>query len=118
MTVIRGLILVLGLSLLGPLLSTGQSPASLDARRKALNDLLAEQWEYNLRTNPIQATILGDKRYNDQLGDFSEEAVRKDLGEGINGARSWNAIGGRALHAVADAGFSDGRHTYPVAGVG
>lgn len=81
MTVIRGLILVLGLSLLGPLLSTGQSPASLDARRKALNELLAEQWEYNLRTNPIQATILGDKRYNDQLGDFSEEAVRKDLGE-------------------------------------
>ena len=99
MTVIRGLILVLGLSLLGPLLSTGQSPASLDARRKALNDLLAEQWEYNLRTNPIQATILGDKRYNDQLGDFSEEAVRKDLGE----ARKFLA----RFEAIDTTGFPD-----------
>jgi len=72
---------VLGLSLLGPLVCAGQSPPSLDARRKALADLLAEQWEYNLRTNPIAATVYGDKRYNDQLGDFSEEAVERDLRE-------------------------------------
>jgi|HubBroStandDraft_1064217.scaffolds.fasta_scaffold05868_4 uncharacterized protein (DUF885 family) len=74
--------MILGLSLLGPLVCAAQSPPpSLDARRKALSDLLAEQWEYNLRTNPIAATAFGDKRYNDQLGDFSEEANDKDLQE-------------------------------------
>jgi len=72
---------VLGLSLLGPLVCTAQSQPSLDARRKALSGLLAEQWEYNMRTNPIGATVFGDKRYNDQLGDFSEEAVERDLRE-------------------------------------
>ena len=56
-------------------------PADLDARRKALNDLLHEQWEYQLRRSPIYASILGDKRYNDQLDDFSQEAIDKDLVE-------------------------------------
>jgi hypothetical protein len=72
--------IVLGLSLIAPLVCAGQSaPPSVDARRKALTGLLAEQWEYNLSTNPISATALGDKCYNDQLGDFSEEAIEKDL---------------------------------------
>ncbi|HYA95107.1 MAG TPA: DUF885 domain-containing protein, partial [Terriglobales bacterium] len=53
--------------------------ADLAARRKALNDLLAEQWEYNLKTSPEYATILGDKRYNDQLSDVSQKAVLDDL---------------------------------------
>lgn len=56
-----------------------QQPASLEARRKRLNDLLAEQWEYNMRTNPEYASILGDKRYNDKLSDASEKAVYADL---------------------------------------
>jgi uncharacterized protein (DUF885 family) len=52
---------------------------SLEARRKQLKDLLAEQWEYNLRTNPEYASILGDKRYNDKLSDASEKAIYADL---------------------------------------
>jgi uncharacterized protein (DUF885 family) len=72
---------VLAASLLIPLCCAAQSPNGLDARRKALADLLAEQWEYRMRTNPIEATIIGDKRWNDQLGDFSEEAIEKDLRE-------------------------------------
>jgi uncharacterized protein (DUF885 family) len=55
--------------------------ATMEARRKALNDLLAEQWEYTLRTNPLFASSLGDKRWNDQLGDFSQEFIDKDLVE-------------------------------------
>ena len=58
-----------------------QSPSSLESRRKALNDLLAEQWEYNLRTHPLFASFLGDKRWNDKLDDFSQEAIDKDLQE-------------------------------------
>src|SRR5260370_9922433 len=56
-----------------------QQPASLDARRKQLNDLLAEQWEYTMRTNPEYASILGVKLYNDKLSDASEKAVYADL---------------------------------------
>lgn len=60
--------------------SAGAS-SSLEARRKALNDLLAEQWEYKLRSSPISASFLGDKRWNDKLDDLSQEAVDKELRE-------------------------------------
>jgi uncharacterized protein (DUF885 family) len=56
-----------------------QQPASLEARRKQLSDLLAEHWEYTMRTNPEYASILGDKRYNDKLSDVSEKAIYADL---------------------------------------
>ena len=52
---------------------------SLEARRKALEVLLAEQWEYTLRRNPEFASILGDERWNDQVSDLSEAAIRADL---------------------------------------
>src|SRR5437588_7878783 len=55
------------------------SAASLDKRRKALADLLKEQWEYTLRTSPEFASILGDRRYNDQSADLSKAAVKRDL---------------------------------------
>jgi len=38
-------------------------------RVKALNDLLAEQWQWNLKESPEFATILGDYRYNDKWTD-------------------------------------------------
>ena len=47
----------------------------LATRRKTLNDLLAERWEYTLRTGPIAASLLGDKRWNDKLDDFSQKAI-------------------------------------------
>src|SRR5712671_2117798 len=55
------------------------APQGLDARRKQLVDLLDEHWEYTMRTNPEYASILGDKRYNDKLTDFSEKAVLAEL---------------------------------------
>jgi len=69
------------LCLLYSVSTAAQSPSSLESRRKALNDLLAEQWEYTLRTYPISASILGDKRWNDKLQDYSQEAIDKDLHE-------------------------------------
>src|SRR5271170_3281803 len=58
-----------------------QSPSSLESRRKTLGDLLAEQWEYKLRTSPLFASLLGDKRWNDKLDDFSQEAIDQDVQE-------------------------------------
>lgn len=71
--------MALFLGLLCSALAATQSPSSLESRRKALNDLLAEQWEYKLRTSPLFASFLGDKRWNDKLDDFSQEAIDKDL---------------------------------------
>jgi len=59
--------------------SAAQAAPTVEARRKALNDLLVEQWEYRLRTSPLFASFLGDKRWNDQLDDFSQAAIDKDL---------------------------------------
>jgi uncharacterized protein (DUF885 family) len=56
------------------------APASdLQARRDVLGKLLAEQWEYTLSHAPEFASILGDKRWNDQLSDFSQAAIDADL---------------------------------------
>lgn len=53
--------------------------ASVEQRVKQLHELLKENWEYVLRNNPEFATILGDKRYNDRLFDFSQAAIDKDI---------------------------------------
>ncbi|HWC65384.1 MAG TPA: DUF885 family protein, partial [Thermoanaerobaculia bacterium] len=65
--------------LAGSALAADAPPSSLEARRKALNDLLAEQWEYTLSTNPEFASIIGDKRWNDKSSDNSLAAIEKDL---------------------------------------
>ncbi len=52
---------------------------SLEARRAELNRLLAEEWEYSLRTQPELATQVGDDRYNDRLSDFSDKAIADEL---------------------------------------
>jgi uncharacterized protein (DUF885 family) len=56
----------------------GPAP-SLEARRAELTRLLADEWEYKLRTQPELATQVGDNRYNDKLSDFSDKAIADDL---------------------------------------
>jgi uncharacterized protein (DUF885 family) len=76
----RFLICLLAVALLIPATVAAANPsAELEARRKALSDLLHEQWEYTMRTSPIYASILGDKRYNDKLDDFSQQAIDDNL---------------------------------------
>ena len=53
--------------------------ADLESRRKVLDALLNEQWEYTMLHNPIYASTLGDRRYNDQIDDLSQEAIDADL---------------------------------------
>lgn len=57
------------------------APVSLDDRRKALNDIFHEYWEDHLKRHPEQASLLGDKRYNDQVSDYSVKAVNDELAE-------------------------------------
>ena len=46
-----------------------------------LDTLYAEYWEESLKLNPINATFIGDKRYNDQLPNFFSADYRKQTGE-------------------------------------
>ncbi len=80
-------------------LAADPSASDLDKRRKAFGDLLNEQWEYVLRTNPEFASYLGDKRYNDRVSDLSEAAVRRDVVASRSFLKRAEAIGIR--------GFSD-----------
>lgn len=61
-------------------LSAGTPPASdLVSRQKAFQELLKEHWEYTLSHSPEFASILGDKRWNDKVSDFSQKAIDEDL---------------------------------------
>lgn len=92
------LLLSLFLCLLGFAVQAAEPSASdLDKRRKALNDLISEQWEYTLRTSPEYASILGDKRYNDQSSDSSAAAVRRDNEENKKFLRRFEAIDTRGF---------------------
>ena len=44
--------------------------------KKQLDDLLKEEWEFELRSQPESATIYGDNRYNDKLTDYSISAIQ------------------------------------------
>ena len=66
--------------------------ADTEARRKALKDLLAEQWEYTLSTNPEFASILGDKRFNDKSSDLSQAAIDRDLAKTSDFLKRFQAI--------------------------
>ncbi|MGA8300208.1 MAG: DUF885 domain-containing protein, partial [Terriglobales bacterium] len=80
-------------------MSAANPSADLEARRKALNDLLHEQWEYTMRTSPIYASILGDKRWNDQLDDFSQAAIDDNLEQ--------TSVFLKRFEAIDTAGFPD-----------
>jgi uncharacterized protein (DUF885 family) len=44
---------------------------------KTLNDFFESEWNYEMEQNPVRASFLGDRRWNDRWGDRSLEAYRK-----------------------------------------
>ncbi|QSX77466.1 DUF885 domain-containing protein [Agrilutibacter solisilvae] len=55
---------------LAPAVQAQQRTAS-----QSLHQLFDEEWERNLRENPVSASYQGDKRYNDRWGDASLAAI-------------------------------------------
>ena len=51
--------------------TTAASAADVATRVKALNALLAEQWQHTMESAPEFATMLGDLRHNDRWSDMS-----------------------------------------------
>lgn len=60
----------------------GTATPSVEARSKQLSSLLDQIWQDQLKHSPEFASSLGDKRYNDQLSDYSVEAVNASLARG------------------------------------
>src|SRR5271170_1792003 len=56
---------------------------SVAERSKALSALFTEIWEDHLKHSPEFASSIGDKRYNDQLTDYSVKAVNASLAKGL-----------------------------------
>ena len=73
-------------------LAHAAGPTDLDARRQALDSLIKEQWEYTMRNSPEWASLLGDKRYNDKLSDFSQAAIDADLKQTAEFLKKFEAI--------------------------
>ncbi|HEY2291135.1 MAG TPA: DUF885 domain-containing protein [Thermoanaerobaculia bacterium] len=84
--------LLVGLLLAAATAWAAPAPSDLQARRDALDKLLAEQWEYTLSHAPEFASILGDKRWNDQISDFSQGAIDADLAKSREFLQRFEAI--------------------------
>jgi uncharacterized protein (DUF885 family) len=69
-----------------------QAAPSVEARSQALSSLLHEIWEDNLKHSPEFATSIGDKRYNDQLTDYSAKEVNASLQRGLGYIERLGAI--------------------------
>lgn len=80
--------------------SWAQTPAStVEQNRKALNALFHDAWEDELKHEPEFASVIGDKRYNDQIRDHSVKALHEAL------EREQNYL--MQLTAIDPAGLSD-----------
>jgi uncharacterized protein (DUF885 family) len=61
------------------LYSQAAQPASVEGNRRALNQIFEDYWQDNLVHSPEFASTLGDKRYNDQISDYSVKAFNDGL---------------------------------------
>lgn len=61
-------------------LTASAVPTSPEDRTKALHAIFHDYWEGMLKRRPEFASFLGDKRYNDQVSDYSVKAINEWLG--------------------------------------
>jgi uncharacterized protein (DUF885 family) len=91
-------LVMLGCLCLGPSKMRAQTEApapaatSAAARSKDLSALLAEIWQNRLKHSPEFASLIGDKRYNDQLTDYSAKEVNASLQRGLDYIQRLGAI--------------------------
>ncbi len=91
-TITRAGATALMLSLMMGMAQAAEPGSDLASRREALKALLSQQWEYNLKHNPEFASIIGDKRYNDRLSDFSQAAIEADVKQSADFLKLFEAI--------------------------
>ncbi|MFL6465992.1 MAG: DUF885 domain-containing protein [Bryobacteraceae bacterium] len=74
------------------LVSGCQRPPGKAETADKLPSLLAEEWNYELKTNPEMATAYGDPRFNTELSDYSPAFHKRDLEQKRAFLREFEAI--------------------------
>ena len=59
------------------LLGSRNAIAEQNGAAKALHDLFAAEWDYDMQQSPESASELGDRRWNDRWSDDSLEAYAR-----------------------------------------
>jgi uncharacterized protein (DUF885 family) len=62
-----------------PVASPQPAAPSVEGNRKALNSVFNDYWDDRLKHDPEFASSIGDKRWNDQIGDYSVAAFNARL---------------------------------------
>ncbi|MBB5015735.1 DUF885 domain-containing protein [Rehaibacterium terrae] len=76
--------------------------AQAEARAAQLEQLYAEYWEERLQRNPVQATFIGDHRYNDRLPNFlAPDYIEENRALAQRWLERARAIGGDGLDGQA-----------------
>jgi len=91
--------ILFGLVVSNPAFLRAADTQTADSRRAQINQLLKDEWEYELKESPERATVYGDYRYNDRWSDDSLAHVqqqKRDLQEWLS-----------KFEAVDTAGFTE-----------
>jgi uncharacterized protein (DUF885 family) len=73
--------------------ASGQAQtASLEARRTQLRDAIDAEWQWELKTNPEEATEIGDNRYNGRWSDYSAAGQEQRIAHDRDEIRLFEAI--------------------------
>jgi uncharacterized protein (DUF885 family) len=76
-----------------------RAPANQQSNNKQLDSLLAQEWDFEMQTNPETASLYGDTRYNSRLSDYSPERFRNDIARQRVFLRRFEAIDSSRLAA-------------------
>lgn len=70
-------VMLAGLTRLGGSMSNSHDDPTGDTARN-LHSLFAREWDYEMQREPVWASSLGDRRWNDRWPDVSLQAIQKD----------------------------------------
>jgi uncharacterized protein (DUF885 family) len=59
--------------------TTATATTTADSDRAALAAMAAEYWEKRLQADPIEATFIGERRFDDRMPDLSPEAFDREM---------------------------------------
>ena len=68
------------------------SAEEVQAKSEALAALIQEHWDYTMESSPEYASMLGDKRWNDKLTDWTEEGIEARLAKSREFLERFKAI--------------------------
>ena len=72
-------VLALPCSVLAQLTASASTPTTPEERASALHALFHDYWEENIKRRPEFSSTIGDKRYNDQVADYSVKSINEWL---------------------------------------